>query len=223
VKPLKINLKIKKEVISKSQYMKYYKKDTVVEFCKACNNYMKNHSCPDFDFLTEDYLEPYDKMLILLTEIDSKEIRDNIEYFKGVVYESKEAKRYGHDGDFDSQFINFLSVYIFEKTKNFMSKKILKYEDQVKGALGLFPGSCSLCSVCEKENNKPCVYPDKMRYSLEALGFMVSDFYDEVFNQEIIWSQGELPSKFTSCSAILFVRDTHIPEGIFEYDEIIEL
>lgn len=220
---MKIKVKIKKEILTRKDFMKFYKKDQVVEFCKSCNNYMRNHSCPDFEFLPEEYLQPYEQMMVILTEIDSKDINGNMEYFKKVVNESNEANRYGHSGDFESEFLNLLSIYIFEKTKKYMSRRILQYESKIKGSLGLFPGSCSLCGVCEKEYNRVCKYPDKMRYSLEALGFMVSDFYNNVFNQELKWSLGELPDKLTTCSAILFVSDAHIPEGIFEYDEIIEL
>ncbi len=48
-----------------------------------------------------------------------------------------------------------------------------------------------------------CVHKDKLRYSLEALGFLVSDIYERFFDMQLGWTENELPESFNTCSAIL--------------------
>ncbi len=63
----------------------------------------------------------------------------------------------------------------------------------------LLAGSCicPLSENCPKQKNAPCVRPEKMRMSLEALGYDVVKIAKEVFDIEILWQDKALPEYLT--------------------------
>ncbi len=71
------------------------------------------------------------------------------------------------------------------KTKLDFHEKILEIEEYLKSSgtsevLGLIGGSCGLCDVCRAKVNEPCLYPDKARPSLEAIGVDVLTLLDKL-------------------------------------------
>jgi len=70
------------------------------------------------------------------------------------------------------------------ETKVAFHNKILQIEeflrergiDQVWGMIG---GSCGLCDSCKAKTGEPCLYPDKARMSIEAIGVDVLGLLDK--------------------------------------------
>lgn len=200
---MKLDVEISKKLLSREEFMNFFKKTEVLEFCKACDNYGKNHSCPEFEFSVEEYLAPYDFMLVVITIVHKKSVEGIIEYILENRLDSKVVKRYqGEDTNPNSE----VSMYIFEKVKDFISDKLLSIENELVDSLSLYPGSCTICDYCEKEYNRPCNNMSKMRYSLEALGFMVSEIYENL-GVELLWSIDGIPEKLTSCSGLMLKNE----------------
>ena len=61
----------------------------------------------------------------------------------------------------------------------------------------LSSGSCRLCKPCKLKLKQPCKYPDKKRYSLEAVGVDVNDLTIKLFNIPMLWYKDKIAPKYT--------------------------
>ena len=69
----------------------------------------------------------------------------------------------------------------------------------------MFPGSCLLCPSCTRTEGAPCLYPKKVRPSLEACGFDIGKTTTELLNIELKWGEsGKMPEYITLVSAVFF-------------------
>ena len=68
----------------------------------------------------------------------------------------------------------------------------------------LLAGSC-ICPIsnnCSRRRNFLCARPEKMRYSLESLGYDVVKIAKKIFDIDILWQSDGLPQYFTLVYAI---------------------
>ncbi|WP_113676041.1 DUF2284 domain-containing protein [Vallitalea guaymasensis] len=201
---MKLTVKVRLKQLTKETLFEAYKREEVLGYCKRCGNYGKNYSCPEFEFDTIRYLEPYNYATIILTEIDTQPIKAQIDRFGIGDFRSDVFNNYIKNKPNDVVDIkSAISMYAFNNIKNQMTDKLIQIEKDIDNLVGLPPGSCTRCSTCLKQQGKPCIYPETLRYSLEALGFMVSDIYKKCFDLELGWTKGELPVAFNSCSALM--------------------
>ena len=63
---------------------------------------------------------------------------------------------------------------------------LLEMEKTYKGR-AFFPGSCLLCPTCTRTEGKPCLYPERVRPSLEACGFDIGKTASELLHIELKW------------------------------------
>lgn len=198
--PVKIRVKqVKKETLFQA-----YKSEEVLVYCQRCSNYEKNYTCPDFDFDAAGYLNSYEYATVILTEIDTKPIQSIFNQLDASNFQSRVLNNYMKEASGEKiDMSSIVSMHAFEDIKNQMSDQLLLLEDQIDHSLGLPPGSCTRCAVCLKQEGLACRFPEKLRYSLEALGFLVSDIYQMNFDMELGWAKGELPKRFCTCSVLM--------------------
>jgi predicted metal-binding protein len=84
-----------------------------------------------------------------------------------------------------------------------LNNKLLDIESKLPNARVLFSGNCHFCENCSRKDGTPCVEPNKMRYSLESLGYKVSDICENILNEKLQWEKGTRPSYLFLVSAIL--------------------
>lgn len=224
VLPVKIMVKR----VLKEELFEAYKAEEVLTYCQRCSNYEKNHSCPDFDFNAVDYLAPYQYATMILTEIDTKPIQVSIERLDPISLKSRTSEYYFSEAANEIVDLpSLISMYAFERLKDEMADKLLALEQKIDHSVGLPPGSCTRCDICTKQLGEPCRFPETLRYSLEALGFLVSDLYKRCFGLELDWTKGELPESLWTCSVLM--TNEWVPEGMvvnnvkgmtFEIDEL---
>lgn len=121
---------------------------------------------------------------------------------------------------------NLVSVKIKPTKKNNIPKKIIdearifldelfyKLETLSSNSTLLLAGSC-ICDFadnCPKLKKFPCVRKNKMRYSLEALGYDVTKISEELLNTKILWQTDVQPEYFTLVYCIC--SDLDISEAI---------
>lgn len=201
---MEFNVKIRLKQLKKEELLESYKKDEVLSYCESCNNYGKNFSCPGIAFDTIGYLEPYNYATVIMTEIDTEPIKAQIDKIEMDDLSSRVLNNYlKNKGDTVVDINTAISMYAFNSIKDDMTDKLIHLENDIDGTISLPPGSCTRCGVCQKQQGKSCIYPDKLRYSLEALGFKVSDIYKQCFDLELCWTKDELPIAFYSCSALM--------------------
>lgn len=135
-------------------------------YCRQCGNYNKRWACPDFDFDPLEIWQRYSSIRIV-----------------GAVLRPK-------DGVDLKQAVDGMAP-----VKAAMLDELMAQERATPGALVLSAGSCYLCPAgCAKEQGLPCRLPDKMRYSMEAIGGDVNKAAEIYLHKPMQWiKNGEMP------------------------------
>ena len=108
----------------------------------------------------------------------------------------------------------FMEAYVQNRNtlEDLLSKMQIDFEC-IKTACG----SCNLCERCAFLDNKHCYHPEKMRYSMEAMGMDLQKMSEEVFNHKLTWNNKVNKSNIcTSIGSILF-------NGTFLEDDFCDL
>lgn len=161
---------------------------TFLECCRACPNYGNLWSCPPYDFDVEAYWRQYAYLKVYATQIIFE--KEDVER----TYESRELKG------------------IMEETLGAEKARLAEWMEQKEkehpGSRALSAGSCMLCESCRRGEEKPCRYPEKMRYSIESLGGNVGKTASKLLGVELVWmEENRLPAYFVLVNGLL------LPEG----------
>lgn len=84
--------------------------------------------------------------------------------------------------------------------------EILAAESEL-GGMGMFAGSRIICGKCVRVRGRACLHPDKMRTSLEAVGFDVSKIVREIFGVGIEWGGDSRRPRFATLLGAVFYGD----------------
>lgn len=163
----------------------YVDVETFLGYCKECSNYGSIWSCPPFDFDVMQFWRRYDSLELIAEEI---------------IFDEEYAGR-----EFDEAEMDEITEKSIRKVKADLSEELYEKEREYPGSVSLSAGSCILCSErCTKGEGKPCRFPDKMRYSIEALGGNVGLTISKLMGIEIEWMKdGVLPDKFVLVCGVL--------------------
>ncbi|MCD8153772.1 MAG: HAD-IA family hydrolase [Clostridiales bacterium] len=168
---------------------------TFLEYCRACPNYGKIWSCPEFDFDPVDYWRKYETLHLLGVKI----------YLPERLVKC----------DFSKEFCGELTACILDTFRRELDHTLLRLEKENPGSVSLSGGSCARCrehagaklldhSGCTKSLGLPCRHPDQMRYSIEALGGNVGLTVTKYLHQELLWmEEGRLPRYYTLVMGLL--------------------
>ena len=174
--------------------------DKFIVFCKQCNKYNACWSCPPYNFDTFSYLNRYEKAHVIGTKI----ILD--EYIRNSLKDSEGQKEYGRQ--------------VIKEVRAGLDEWLLNLEERYPQSMAFFAGTCHRCpeGQCTRINNLPCIYPDKIRHSLESFGFDIGKTAKELLKIDLKWSNdGKLPEYFTLVSGF-FSNGTSIA---ISFDEIV--
>lgn len=162
---------------------KYQDIDKFMAYCRACPNYDTRWSCPSLSFAVGDFLAKYDRVCLVGLKMTYDEATiasaDTPEKVKSVTW--------------DTLF----------KEKRALEETLLVVESENAGSCALSSGGCHYCDTCARTEGKECIYPDKMRYSLDAFGFDLTAITADQFGIDLCWSQGALPPYYTLIHALL--------------------
>jgi predicted metal-binding protein len=170
--------------INLEAYIRHYRDaDKFIVYCKACNRYNACWACPPFAFDLDAELSHYKTAWLVGTKItiDSEVIEHN----KGW------------------DLCTPLTYRMIEEVRLTLDEKLLDLEKAYPGSRAFFAGTCHRCLVdkCARIEGNPCIFPDKVRPSLESFGFDVSRTSLELLNVEMKWSRdGVLPPYFVLVS-----------------------
>ena len=150
-------------------------------YCHGCGRYGKCWACPPYDFAEEEYLGQFTTISLLATKITPSE---------GVALTPETAER------------------ILNRERRRLDRMLLGMEGNARA---FFAGTCILCppEKCTRLEGLPCLHPESIRPSLEALGFDIARTASELFGIPLQWgSPGTFPAYLTLISAI---ARTHSP------------
>ena len=157
-----------------------------LSYCRRCTNYGKVWSCPEHSFDPEAYFRAYDAILIVGHKIILPE-----ELTARIIPKEKQE--------------TFLKDLLTEPKKN-LDRDMLALEADHPGSRALSGGSCLYCqpASCARIKGEPCRFPDKMRYSIEALGGNVGLTVTRYLGQKLEWMEdNHLPHHFILVGGLL--------------------
>ncbi len=157
-----------------------------LSYCRQCSNYGKTWSCPEFSFDPLDYWKQYKSLRIIGMKI--------------IVPDDLRAKTFDREGK--AEIIEALLAEYKQKFDDYLYEE----EKKTEGGMALGGGSCLRCGTqpCSRREGKPCRQPDKMRYSIEALGGDVGKTVGKYLGQELKWIEdGKLPEHFILVGGVL--------------------
>ncbi len=162
-------------------------------YCRACPNYNTRWSCPPLTFDAEEELAKYRHVAVVALKMtydeDTIKQADTAEKIKSVTWDT----------------------LMKEKAK--MEERLGGVEAEITGSRGLSSGGCHRCTVCTRTEGKPCRFPDKMRYSLDSLGFDLSAITQDLLGIKLCWCTDTLPPYYTLIHALFLADDGCITDG----------
>jgi len=177
---MKYNISYQIESISREQLMKYFKPEEVFSYCAECSNHGKIWSCPPHEINIEEYLSPYKQIWII------------------------GAKVHLNPDLIDVNNLQDSVMKLFLEGRKQFGDKLFELESKHFNSKILLAGTCYQCNECTRFENKACRFNDRLRYSLESIGFLVSDIVKDVLNDEIQWiKDGVIPEYLLSVGAIM--------------------
>lgn len=156
----------------------YVNAEEFLECCKACENYDRKWSCPSFDFdPVTDYWKGYRSLKVV---------------GKKMILGEEEKENWEN---------------LLDEVKDDLTQELFMEEEKYPGSVSLSAGSCRICGAnnCSKAQNEPCRFPDKMRYSIEALGGNVGLTASKLLGIELQWIEEEkVPDYFVLIGGLLY-------------------
>jgi predicted metal-binding protein len=130
-----------------------------------CPNYRHSWACPPEAPYLEEKVATFKKFFLIYVKFDLNE------YVKQVKAKKPKKER--------EKIIN--SFYRKDLLRDALEKEILNfldnYQNNYRDRLVLWDGFCRICykenKKCTYDSGKPCRYPDRIRYSIEAVGINV--------------------------------------------------
>lgn len=188
------------EVELRTYIEQFRDEETILSYCKECNSYGANWSCPPFEFDIEEYLAPYGWIYLIVQIAHPSPTHSTANHFTSSADQLFKLNR---------------------ELRLPFDEELLTIEKSIVGSRALFAGSCLFCSwekysspppehysstpqICSRTLGEECLHPDLVRPSLEALGFDVARSYSKLFNRELKWSDGHsLPQQLTLIGGLL--------------------
>lgn len=132
-----------------------------LECCKACKNYGKRWACPPFDFDPIALWERHKTLRLIARILLPK-------------------------GCTGSELLAAL-----KREKKIFLDELLELERTTEGSLALSCGSCDICDDCARSKGEDCVFPDRCRHSIEALGGDVAGIAERYFHKPLLWIKND--------------------------------
>ena len=169
------------EVDAKVYIDGFRRADYFIKFCQQCRNYGRRYGCPPFDEEPLTAIEGYDRVRILGVKIIPQ------------------------DKHLPLQAANDLMEPVISE----LNEELLETEKSLGGMCFGFVGTCPYCGgACARIEGQPCKHPDKVRPSLEAIGFDISKTAKDLLGIEIKWSQDRyIPEYLTLVCGIFYKKD----------------
>ena len=175
-----------KEISADEFYRDCVDVDYFLGLCKECPNFGKVWSCPEYDFDVDEYWKRYHCLRLIGDKI--------------LIPEEMQEKTYTPE-----EMADFYKE-VFFPLKQDLLQEMFDLEEKVPGSVQLSAGRCILCpeGTCAKLENKPCRFPEKLRYSIESLGGNVTKAA-EYLGVTIEWAGTDrLPGHFLLVGGLLY-------------------
>ena len=151
--------------------------------CKECRNYNKKYSCPI-------YAPDFNKL-------------SNKEGILVVIFLCKTANLKSSE---------YNKVRLANSIMKSRMEKIMRHLEEKFNTKFLGTGACRLCKPCKLTLNQPCKHPDKLRFSLEAVGVDCNNLSTSLFNKPLLWYKDKKAPDYTCVLSGLICQNSEIQE-----------
>lgn len=162
---------------------KYQHREKFLDFCKECKNYHTRWSCPPLSMDVSQFLQHFGHMYVIGVK---------------VIYDADTIRRTN-----TAEKMKEVTVQSLREVKRKLAEALLAVERSVPGSVSLASGGCNICPRCARYDGLPCRYPERMRHSLESLGFDLTAITADFLQIELKWSKESLPEYYTLIHALL--------------------
>jgi len=152
----------------------YYRPDEVLGYCKACPGYGRNWSCPPHAVDVETLFRTYRYACIIGAKVRLTDFNDRDD-----------------------------ALAHYHTRRRILNERLLDIESDLSAAHVLFSGNCNLCRTCCRKDGRTCIQTDKMRYSLESLGYDVAGVCEAFLDYRLRWDRGQMPEHMVLIAAVL--------------------
>ena len=99
-----------------------------------------------------------------------------------------------------------------------LSDLLIHLEKRVNGLL-TDGGRCMYCKECTCVENLPCRFPEKLRFSMEAMGIDLSSLCENLLNHSMMWNKNDEDSYCTVIGSVNFnnMDEDDFKEIILDY------
>jgi predicted metal-binding protein len=177
-----ISVDVKIAAVESRWLTEYENKQEIGRLCEACPAYGGKWSCPPHSpaFSQYDLNEyPYTALVLFSCVLD--------------------------------QFSYTKTEYIKIKAANTIMKsrmdRLMRGLEQTTSGIMISNGNCRLCNPCSKKKGEPCKKPERMRFSMEALGHNVGRITSDVFGHDILWYRDKKIPLYLSAAACLLMKE----------------
>lgn len=153
-------------------------------YCRECDSYGRVWSCPPFEGDVREKTDGFSQVTIWATVITfSDSVRDRVRdraARERVTWEAIEAAW------------RVLLPFLYAQERRLEGCRV-------------FTGRCRQCgaAVCSRVEGVPCRHPDRLRSSLEAVGFDLAGTMEQLFGLPLVWAtDGRLPERVTLVTAM---------------------
>lgn len=154
--------------------MRYHDPERIQGYCRSCEKYGRFWSCPPFDASPLARFPEWGEAVIVCRRT-----------------------LLGADTTKDRLVERFLEARL-----RFVGH-MLDLEASRPRVTALVAGHCSECVSCTRSRGVSCRMPNKLRYSLEAVGFDVTGLAEGLAGQKIHWPKNGLPDYLLTVGALL--------------------
>lgn len=170
------------EVDAKAYIRDYRRADYFLELCRKCPNYGRRYGCPPFEEEPLENIKNYSIVRIIGVKIIPS----------------------------DSHLPLASASALMEPVTKELNEELLEMERLLQGKAFGFVGSCPYCGglPCARIKGEPCKHPDKVRPSLEAIGFDISKTARDLLGIDIKWSKNDYIPEFLTLVCGLFYQQS---------------
>ncbi len=144
-----------------------------------CPNFGHSHSCPPVAPYLEEEASKYEKFFLVYSRFD---LESHIKEVKAK-HPRRSEKRIRN--------MFFMKSYLRDTQEKEILQFLENHNKNYQDKLILWDGTCRVCSNrkdkgCTYDSGKSCRYPDKKRYSMEAVGIHVTNTVKKI-NLDLEW------------------------------------
>lgn len=174
----------RKATLAADEFISRYRDvERIRQYCLECPGYGKSWGCPPFDFNPETVADGFKSVTVMGTMIEFDEPA------RSACTTAEESARVGREA----------MGQVWEK----LLPRLYEMERQHAGSR-VFTFRCVLCPEgCTRPQGLPCRHPDRLRHSLESVGFDVEAITRDLLGIDLEWSRnGSLPRYLTLVTAL---------------------